>query len=138
MWVMLAAPLIVGTDVVNLKPEVRAILTDKDAIAVNQDVAGIQGFPWIKGSDVEIWAKPLADKGWAIAVLNRSNSAQPTSIDWSRFELKDDQAARQAQFDKLNYTVVDLWEKSAVGDTTKPLTMTIGPRDAKLFRLTVK
>jgi len=138
MWVMLAAPLIVGTDVVNLKPEIRAILTDKDAIAVNQDVAGIQGFPWIKGSEVEIWAKPLADKGWAIAVLNRSNSAQPTSIDWSRFELKDDQAARQGQFDKLNYTVVDLWEKSAVGDTTKPLTMTIGPRDAKLFRLTVK
>ncbi len=138
MWVMLAAPLIAGTDVVNLKPEIRAILTDKEAIAVNQDVAGIQGFPWIKGSDVEIWAKPLGDKGWAIAVLNRSNRAQPVTIDWTAFDLKDDQTGRQGQFDKLTYGVRDVWEKSVAGNTNQPLSVTVGPRDAKLFRLTAR
>lgn len=136
MWSMLAAPLIVGTDVVGLKPEIRDILTDRDVIAVNQDSIGTQGFPWIKGSEVEIWAKPLVDKGWAIAVLNRSNSPQPVSIDWARYDLKDDLVGRQGHFDKVRYNIRNLWTKASAGDTSTPLKLNIGPRDAAIYRLT--
>ena len=136
MWAMLAAPLIVGTDIVGLKPDIRNILTDKDVIAVNQDSMGTQGFPWIKASEVEIWAKPLTGKGWAIAVLNRSDRAQPVIIDWARYDLKDDLVGRQGQFDKIRYDVRNLWTKASTGDTSAPLKLTIGPRDAAIYRLT--
>lgn len=138
LWAMLAAPLIAGTDVVAMKPEIRDILTDREVIAVNQDSMGTQGFPWIKGVEVEIWAKPLADKGWAIAVLNRSNSPQPVSIDWSRYDLKDDQVGRNAAFATTRYAIRNLWSKASAGDTSKPLTLTIGPRDAAIYRLSVQ
>lgn len=136
MWAMLAAPLIAGTDVVGLKPEILSILTDRDVIAVNQDSMGTQGFPWIKGSDVEVWAKPLADKGWAIAILNRSNMAQPVTVDWSRYDLKDDLVQRNAEFGKQLYVVRDLWANRQAGDTSMPLILTLGARDAAIYRLT--
>jgi Alpha galactosidase A len=40
MWCMLAAPLMAGNDLRNMKPEIRFILTDVDAIAIDQDSAG--------------------------------------------------------------------------------------------------
>jgi alpha-galactosidase len=135
MWAMLAAPLIVGTDIINLKPEIRDILTNKDVIAVNQDITGIQGIPWIKGTNVEIWAKPLTDKGWAIAVLNRADTAQDVNIDWNQFELKDDLAGRQGLFEQTRYAIRDLWTGKNAGDTSAPLSIKIGGRDAFIYRL---
>ena len=43
MWAMLAAPLLAGNDLPNMKPEVKAILTNKDVIAIDQDKLGRQG-----------------------------------------------------------------------------------------------
>ena len=40
MWAMLAAPLLAGNDLPNMTPEVRAILTNRDVIAIDQDRLG--------------------------------------------------------------------------------------------------
>jgi len=37
LWCMLAAPLMAGNDVRKMSPEIRAILTDKEVIAIDQD-----------------------------------------------------------------------------------------------------
>jgi alpha-galactosidase len=37
MWAMLAAPLLAGNDLPNMKPEIKAILTNRDVIAIDQD-----------------------------------------------------------------------------------------------------
>lgn len=43
VWSILAAPLIISTDLANISPKMKAILQNKHAIAVNQDPLGIQG-----------------------------------------------------------------------------------------------
>lgn len=42
MWCILASPLIAGNDVSNMSDSTRSILTNKHAIAVNQDKLGKQ------------------------------------------------------------------------------------------------
>ncbi len=135
MWAMLAAPLIAGTDLERASPDILKILTDRDAIAVNQDKLGIQAFPWIKRADVEIWAKPLDRGEWAIAVLNRSNAPQVTAIEWGRYELKDDSFARDAKLSTTRYDIRDLWTKKSVGNTGVATQVRTGAHETMLFRL---
>ena len=42
MWAMLAAPLIIGTDVPDMQPEITAILANKRLIAIDQDPVGFR------------------------------------------------------------------------------------------------
>ncbi|NSW94613.1 MAG: glycoside hydrolase family 27 protein, partial [Bacteroidales bacterium] len=42
LWCMLAAPLIAGNDLANMTPETKAILMNREMIAVNQDTLGMQ------------------------------------------------------------------------------------------------
>lgn len=43
IWSILAAPLLMSTDLQNIRPEFKAILLNKQIIAVNQDELGTQG-----------------------------------------------------------------------------------------------
>jgi alpha-galactosidase len=43
LWALLAAPLIAGNDLRDMKPEIHDILTNKEVIAVDQDALGRQG-----------------------------------------------------------------------------------------------
>ena len=43
LWAILAAPLIAGNDLRNMKPEIREILTNKEVIAVDQDLSESRG-----------------------------------------------------------------------------------------------
>lgn len=44
IWAVLAAPLLMSTELRDVKPEFKAILQNKAILAVNQDELGIQGF----------------------------------------------------------------------------------------------
>lgn len=43
IWTILAAPLLMSTELRDVKPEFKAILQNKAILAVNQDELGIQG-----------------------------------------------------------------------------------------------
>lgn len=43
VWAILSAPLLISTDLRNIRPEFKEILLNKKIIAVNQDPLGIQG-----------------------------------------------------------------------------------------------
>jgi len=43
IWAIVAAPLLASVDLQNIRPESKALLQNKGAIAVNQDPLGIQG-----------------------------------------------------------------------------------------------
>jgi alpha-N-acetylgalactosaminidase len=43
VWAILAAPLLMSTELRDVKPEFKAILQNKAILAVNQDELGIQG-----------------------------------------------------------------------------------------------
>ena len=63
--------------------EIREILTNKDVIAVDQDVAGKGGTRLSKSGESEIWAKPLSDGSKAIGLFNRGASESKVSINWA-------------------------------------------------------
>ncbi len=135
MWAMLSAPLIAGTDLPGLKPEIRDILANPRLIAIDQDPLGIAAFRWIGTPVLEIWAKPLAGGDWAIALLNRGDAPFPARIDWSQEDLEDNLNGRRAEFSRQTFTIVDAWTGRAAGTTAAPLAATVAPRDTLVFRL---
>ncbi len=70
MWAMMAAPLLAGNDLPNMKPEIKAILTNKDVIAIDQDKLGKQGTRAYVDGEVEVWTRHLSGGATAVAVLN--------------------------------------------------------------------
>jgi alpha-galactosidase len=80
LWVMLAAPLIAGNNLTEMKPEIAAILMNRDAIAIDQDALGKQGDRVYAEGPVEIWAKPLKDGSKAVAIFNFGESASEIRV----------------------------------------------------------
>ncbi len=99
MWCILAAPLIAGNDIRSITPETRAILTNKDLIAVDQDALGIQGHRVKKDGDLEVWSKQLSDGGRAVALLNRGEAEKQITVAWQEIGYPE----------SLKASVRDLW-----------------------------
>lgn len=89
MWCMLAAPLIAGNDIRKISAATRNILTNKDAITIDQDVLGIQGFKYASKDSLETWLKPLNNGDWAVCFLNRSVQPQKIDFNWKNENIND-------------------------------------------------
>ena len=73
MWAMLAAPLMVSADMVSLSSASQTTISNREAIAIDQDPAGLQARLLSSGGNGEVWVKPLADGDRAVALLNRGS-----------------------------------------------------------------
>lgn len=135
MWCMLAAPLMVGTDLAKMRPEVKNIFTNKEVIAIDQDVAGIQGFKYASKDSVETWFKPLANGDWALCFLNRGSGKIKIEFDFSKNLVSDSLSGRETSFDKVTYRLHDLWAKKELGSTKKPLKAELFSHDVLMIRL---
>ncbi|MBN1782224.1 glycoside hydrolase family 27 protein [bacterium] len=135
MWCMLAAPLIAGNDIRHMGRETRDILTNKEAIAVNQDSLGIQGFSVMLLDSVELWAKPLMDGDLAVCFLNRAKTEKALQFDWSKNPIMDEFAEKEFHFDKAVYRIRDLWKKKSAGSTKSVLKRKIPSHDVVMLRL---
>jgi alpha-galactosidase len=136
MWCMLAAPLILGNDLVNISNATLKIITNKDVIAIDQDTLGVQGLKYKADNGVEYWFKPLAEGDWAFAVLNRNDKPSECRVDWRDFIFTDNLSGRGTAFDKKVYGYLNLWDKSVSGDTQSILKVTIPAHDVAVYRLT--
>ena len=134
MWAMLAAPLIAGNDVRTMTAATRAILTNRDVIAIDQDSLGISGFPYRKEAGLEIWFKPLSGSAWAVALLNRASTPQKVQFDWKKEDVQDALNDLRPQFDRQVYSLTELFSHTG-GSTAKPLNVTVPARDVLLYRL---
>lgn len=99
MWAILAAPLIAGNDLANMSEATRAILTNREVIAVDQDPRGVQGDRVWKEGDLEIWARPLQGGGRAVVLFNRGETPADITVTWAQLHYPDHLSAR----------VRDLW-----------------------------
>ena len=96
-WAMLAAPLLAGNDLPNMKPEVKAILTNKDVIAIDQDPLGKQGMRAYSDGEVEVWTRDLQGGALAIAVIDVGSerySTHPFHLDLKRLGFADAQTGK--------------------------------------------
>lgn len=128
LWCVIAAPLIAGNDVRKMTPEVRALFTDKDVLAVDQDPAGKQGFRALAdpGKNIEIWMKELSNGEWAVCALNTGSAPAELKIDWEYLEWQL----------KGHYSLRDLWTKQPAGDTKTTKVVRVDSHDVVLYRLT--
>ncbi|MGA7342313.1 MAG: glycoside hydrolase family 27 protein [Terracidiphilus sp.] len=78
MWAMLAAPLLAGNDMPNMKPEIKAILTNPDVIAIDQDRLGREGTRIYSEGEVDVWTRRLSGGAMAIAVVNAGSDRYST------------------------------------------------------------
>lgn len=103
MWAVLAAPLLAGNDLRSMSSATKAILTNKDVIAVDQDRLGVQGRRIARRGDADVWSKPLANGDRAVLLLNRG--AGDLTVQTT--------AAQVGLPSAKSYAVRDLWSHSA-------------------------
>ena len=135
MWCMLAAPLIAGNDLRKMSPQTISILTNKEAIAIDQDSLGVEGFRYYAFDGLEIWVKPLRDNSLAVCFLNRSSHQQNIYWDWKAHNIVDTISKTDVDLNKTNYTLRDVWAKKNIGTTDKIFKQVIGSHQVIMLKL---
>ena len=79
LWALTASPLLAGNDVRSMTDATKAILMNREVIAVDQDGLGKQASP-VKNGELETWVKPLADGGVAVGVVNLGTAAAEVTV----------------------------------------------------------
>ena len=116
MWCILSSPLALGCDMTKMSGETKTILTNKEIIALNQDMAGLQAHLIYENDSVQIWAKNMKDrqsKEFAVAMLNLSARPAVLSVRW-----KDLNIVGKA-------TVRDLWSHADLGSVDSVFSATV-------------
>jgi hypothetical protein len=126
---MMAAPLMAGNDLRDMSESTIRILTDPEAIAVNQDPLGIQGRIVRRNGKVSVWAgKPLFDGSQAVLVFNQGPSSEMTVIKLPELGLDW----------KTTIYMRDLWQHVTSSPLISPdgsLSVMVEPNDVKMFRI---
>ncbi|MFA9392347.1 MAG: glycoside hydrolase family 27 protein [Prolixibacteraceae bacterium] len=138
MWCMIAAPLIAGTNIQTASDAVIEVLTNNEAIAINQDALGVQGFKQSDVDSLEVWYKPMSDGNWAVCFLNRNAMDQEINYNWAKQQIVDDFAKRGTHFDAVEYALRDVWAHKDLGTTKKPLKAVVPSHDVLMLQLTKK
>lgn len=125
LWSILAAPLIAGNDLREIRSEIQAILTNEEVIGVDQDKLGAQGRRASKNGDLEVWAKPLKGGARAVVLFNRSGTPAKITVRWEDVGYPD----------RLAATVRDLWQKKDVGNATGSFSASVGPHDVVMITI---
>jgi Alpha galactosidase A/Alpha galactosidase A C-terminal beta sandwich domain len=113
VWTQLAAPLLISTDLKAIDPEIKAILLNRDIIAINQDPLGIMGrvvnMATRKRKQMDVWVRPVTpiintQHSYSVAYVSRDTYGvpQPLSVTLAFLGLTN----------PSGYTVKDLFNPS--------------------------
>jgi alpha-galactosidase len=118
MWAMLAAPLLAGNDIRSMSSATRAVLTNSDVIAVDQDPLGAQGkLVATPATNLQVWSKTLSGtNARAVALLNRTSGSASIAVQWTTLGLPAGSAS-----------VRDLWSHTDLGTIADGYTVTAIP-----------
>jgi alpha-galactosidase len=126
LWCMMTAPLMAGTDLRKMTPATIQILTNLEAIGINQDPLGMQGRIVRKDGQVEIWAgKPLFDGSQAVLVFNQGAAAAEAHVAWPEIGMAE----------SAGLYVRNLWTHQTTGPHSGGITVTVAPGDVALLRI---
>ncbi|HET7465130.1 MAG TPA: glycoside hydrolase family 27 protein [Candidatus Dormibacteraeota bacterium] len=122
LWAEMAAPLIAGNDLVGMSPATRAILTNQDVIAVDQDPLGRQGYPVASSGGHWVLTKPLANGDRAVVLFNETNRGVTIST-----TVEQVGAGKAPQ-----WAVLNLWD-GTISQTGGPITAHVEPHGVVMF-----
>ena len=122
-WCLLAAPLIAGNDLRTMDDSTRIILTNENAIKINQDKLGIQGSKVFDEGDFEVWSKKLSNNETALIFFNRNWEEFTFNIDWNKLGIMK------------NSQMFDIWKNTVVGNTSTTKELTIPGHSVLFYKL---
>lgn len=124
MWSIMAAPLLIGSDLRSASDETFEILGNREVIAVDQDPLGRQGT--VVSSEGGRWvvSKEMKDGSRAVALFNETGSAQRVSTTAAAVGLPSADA----------YTLRDLWQHKSYNSAGR-ISATVPAHGTVLFRV---
>ncbi len=127
LWCMMAAPLIAGNDLRSMPESTIKILTNLEAIGVNQDPLGIQGRVIRREGEASIWAgKSLFDGSQAVLVFNQGSSPEVVDIKWPELGIEG----------KTPCYMRNLWTHETLGPSADGVvSVMVAPNDVNMFRI---
>jgi alpha-galactosidase len=123
LWCLAPSPLMFGGNLPDNDDWTEALLTNDEAIAVDQDPAGNQGQRVVHENGHEVWVKELSGGDKAIGLFNRNASEEWIVLRWGDANLSGKQKVR------------DVWDQKDLGMFSDELTMTVPGHGAVLLRL---
>jgi len=124
-WCLWSAPLMAGNDLREMDATTKAILTNEDAIAIDQDPLGVQGTRDRVYGDREVWSKPLADRGAAVILFNRGEREVEIETHVEEIDLA-------AEADE--YRVEDVWSDES-WTTSDEIGSVVEPHGVAFYRV---
>lgn len=125
MWSIMAAPIMISSDVRKMSAEVKDLYLNKDMIAINQDSLGVQGHRISDVDGKQVWTKPLLNGDVAVALLNNNSSTQTVECTFEDIGVKGEVEVR------------DAWQKKDLGPLTR-VSVELPAHGSALLRLITK
>lgn len=128
LWCIAKAPLIISTDLRNASNTTIAILSNKEAIAVNQDSLGIAGQLVQKTSQFQVWTGELSGGRYAAVLVNLLTTGNLTvELDWK--QLPGNVSTT------LQLHVRDLWSATDLGEYNSSVKLNVVPQGSRMILL---
>ncbi|MBW8817544.1 MAG: alpha-galactosidase [Streptomyces sp.] len=122
LWAMAASPLLLGTDLTDLDPVDKAMLTNDRLIGVDQD--GVAAKRIVNSGVKQVWSKKESDGQYVVALFNTGTSGNATvAVDWSQVGFTG------------SGDVTDLWSGSHKGAIADSYSATLRPGETRLIRV---
>ena len=129
MWCVMSSPLLIGCDLNDIKGNALSLMQNKELIAVNQDVLGLQAYVvkrdgggYVLVKDIEV----LNGTKRVVAFYNPTDAQLSMSVDFSQLDLGGEVAVR------------DLFEKKDKGIYEGTLSATVPAHGTRIYKLTAE
>ena len=132
LWAIMNSPLMIGCDIRHMTPATKEILTNKDVIAINQDIECRGPYcikQWNNPDNVFSLVKPLANGDYAIGMFNFGDRAGEMSLQFWDIGLP----AASGR----GLSVYDCWKHEELGTFTERFVTTVEPHGCVVLRAKV-
>jgi alpha-galactosidase len=124
LWCIMTAPLMLSNDLRNMSDQLKEIILNKEAIAVDQDPLE-QGKRIVKNGVAEVWAKHLSDNSMAVLLLNRDKNRDTTiSVPVKELGIRS------------KFSIYDIYQKKSLGIFDASLSAVIKLQSGLFIKIT--
>lgn len=123
LWCLLAAPLIISSDLTKLDSFTLGLLTNDEVIAIDQDSLGKQATRAFSNGGLSAWMKDLEDGSKAVGLFNLGDTENDVTATWTDLGISGKHAVR------------DLWRQKDLGLFEHELQAHVAPHGVVLVRI---
>ena len=132
LWAIMNSPLMIGCDIRRMTPATKEILTNKDIIAINQDIECRGPYcikQWNNPDNVFSLVKPLANGDYAVGMFNFGDRAGEMSLQFWDIGLTTASGR--------GLSIYDCWKHEELGTFTERFCTTVEPHGCVVLRAKV-